>query len=260
VNSSANRFHSFRWLVRHLLSNGKALPVHLARGNETLMATATRKTPTSAKPIVLPKPRLRGGRSLPESLKRRATTREIGDRKIPPQLLSNLLWAACGINRPKGPFGVPGITAASASNSQEIDLFVAMKDGVYLFDARKHQLIPVASADLRSMAISRGQKSMVTDAPVQIIYVVDVHRLTHTAGFQEPGLQDPEVQKSYYFVDTGLIAGNVYLFAASQGLAAWFHNCDRTGLAAKLTLRPEQRVLFAQTVGYPARRSRWART
>ena len=85
---------------------------------------------------------------------------------------------------------------------------------------------------------------------MQLVFVVDVDRLVHTSGFQEPGLQDPEVQKSYYYVDTGLIAGNVYLFAASQGLAAWFHNCDRGGLWRGLKLRPEQRVLFAQTVGY----------
>jgi nitroreductase len=84
-----------------------------------------------------------------------------------------------------------------------------------------------------------------------LIYVVDVDRFTHTRGFQERGLQDSEVQRSYYFVDTGLIAGNVYLFAAAEGLAAWFHNCHRTDLARKLGLRPEQRVLFAQSVGYP---------
>jgi hypothetical protein len=65
-------------------------------------------------------------------------------------------------------------------------------------------------------------------------------------------LKDPDIQKSYYNVATGLIAGNVYLFAASQGLAAWFHNCDKAGLATALKLRPEQRVLYAQTVGYPA--------
>jgi hypothetical protein len=69
---------------------------------------------------------------------------------------------------------------------------------------------------------------------------------------QEPGLKDPEIQKSYYNVATGLIAGNVYLFAASQGLAAWFHNCNKAGLAADLNLRPDQHVLYAQTVGYPA--------
>ena len=88
---------------------------------------------------------------------------------------------------------------------------------------------------------------------MQLIYVVDVNKLTHTAGFQEPGLHDAEVQKSYYFVDTGLIAGNVHVFAAAQGLAAWFHNCDKAGLARRLGLGSEQRVLFAQSVGYPAK-------
>lgn len=65
-------------------------------------------------------------------------------------------------------------------------------------------------------------------------------------------MKDAEIQKSYYNVATGLIAGNVFLFAASQGLAAWFHNCDKAGLAVELKLRPEQRVLYAQTVGHPA--------
>ena len=88
-------------------------------------------------------------------------------------------------------------------------------------------------------------------APVILIYVADIARYSK-AGFQEPGLKDPEIQKSYYNVATGLIAGNVYLFAASQGLAAWFHNCNKAGLAAELKLRSEQRVLYAQTVGLPA--------
>lgn len=201
--------------------------------------------------VQLPKPKLGRGKSLPESLRRRRTSRQIGGRKLPLQILSNLLWAACGVNRRTGPFGTPGITAASASNSQELDLYVALEHGVYRFDALLHRLVPVVAGDVRSLAIGRGQQDMVTKAPVQIVYVADVHRLTHTRGFQEPGLHDPEVQKAYYYVDTGLIAGNVYLFAASQGLACWFHNCDRPPLHRKLRLRAEQRVLFAQTVGYP---------
>jgi hypothetical protein len=86
---------------------------------------------------------------------------------------------------------------------------------------------------------------------MQIIYVADIHRQTHTEGFQEPSLHDVEGQKAYYFVDTGIIAGNIYLYAASQGLAAWFHNCDKVNVAKKLGLRQEQRVLFAQSVGFP---------
>ncbi len=200
----------------------------------------------------LPKPRLAGGTSLPEALRRRRTTREIGPRPLSPQLLSNLLWAACGVNRRRGPFGLPGITAASASNSQEIDVFVALERGAYRFDARRHRLLPVVARDLRPLAIGPGQRHMAGRAPVEIVYVADVHRLTHTAGFQEPGLHDPEVQKSYYYADTGLIAGNVYLFAASRGLACWFHNCDRVALRRALKLGARQRALFAQSVGYPA--------
>jgi len=86
---------------------------------------------------------------------------------------------------------------------------------------------------------------------VNIFYVVDIAKYKD-APFQEPGLKDPEVQKSYYFSATGLIAGNVYLFAASQGLAAWFHNCDKVNTVKEFKLRPEQRMLFAQTIGYPA--------
>ena len=66
---------------------------------------------------------------------------------------------------------------------------------------------------------------------------------------QEPGLRDPEIQKSYSSVAVGLIAGNVYLFAASQGLAAWFHNCNKAALAAELKLRPEQHVLTPRQWG-----------
>ena len=86
---------------------------------------------------------------------------------------------------------------------------------------------------------------------MNLVYVADIAKYAK-APFQEPGLRDPEIQKSYSNVAVGLIAGNVYLFAASQGLGAWFHNCDKEALAKELNLRPEQRVLYAQTVGYPA--------
>ena len=203
--------------------------------------------------LELPKPTSGHSTSVSKALQQRRTIREISDKTFSSQLLSNLLWAACGVNRKKGPFDVPGRTAGSASNSQEIDLYVAMEEGIYLYDAFRHRLVPVIVGDLRALAIGPGQADFVAKAPVQLIYVVDINKLTNTSGFQEPGLQDPEVQKSYYYVDTGLIAGNVYLFAAAQGLASWFHNCNKSGLAAKLNLRPEQRVLFGQTVGYPGK-------
>ena len=203
--------------------------------------------------IELPPPAVDGGASVLAALAQRQTIREIAPKPLPPQLLSNLLWAAWGINRKHwGPFGACGRTAASASNSQEILLFVAMKDAVYRYDGLDHRLALVAAGDWRGSALTPHQRHVDAKAPLQLIYVADLHRLTHTQGFAEPGLHDPEVQKSYYFVDTGLIAGNVYLFAAAAGLAAWFHNCDKVRLHQALGLTLEQRVLFAQSVGYPA--------
>ena len=214
----------------------------------------SRRGTTAPEPIRLPPPRLGGGARVLAALRSRRTTREIAARPLPLRVLSNLLWAACGVNRTDGPFGYPGLTAASASDSQEIDVYVALAAGVYRFEPRGHRLVPVTARDLRSLAIGRGQRAMVTDAPVQIVYVADVHKLTHTAGFREPGLLDPAVQRSYYYVDTGMIAGNVYVYAAAAGLACWFHNCDRPALRRALGLGAGRRVLFAQTVGYPQTR------
>ena len=203
--------------------------------------------------IELPKPAHGRDSSMFKALQQRKTIREISDKKLSLQVLSNLLWAAYGVNRKIGPFGIPGRTAASASNSQEIDLYIAMQEGIYIYNAFYHSLIPVVAGDLRALAIGPGQANFVAKATVQLIYVVDIHKLSNTSGYQEPGLQDPEIQKSYYYVDTGLIAGNVYLFAASQGLASWFHNCNKSSLTEKLKLRSDQRVLFGQTVGYPVK-------
>ena len=86
---------------------------------------------------------------------------------------------------------------------------------------------------------------------MNIFYVVDLARYV-LEGNPDRNIKDPEIQKSYYYCAVGLIAQNVYLFAASQGLAAWFHNCDKTNTPKEFKLRSDQRVLFAQTVGYPA--------
>ena len=201
-------------------------------------------------PVDLPEPKLEGCGPLAEAFRLRRTTREFSDEPLPPQTLSDLLWAACGINRRIGPFGVAGRTAASASNSQEIGVFVALAAGTYFYDHARHRLAPVAAGDHRLLALGARQGGGGANAPVRLVYVADIRKLEHTAGFEEPGLHDREVQKSYYYVDTGLIAGNVYLFAASRGLAAWFHNCDRTALSAALGLSGSQWPLFAQTVGY----------
>ncbi|MGA2639969.1 MAG: nitroreductase family protein [Spirochaetia bacterium] len=202
--------------------------------------------------IVLPKPTFGRGRSVLAALQKRKTIRTISDKRLSLQTLSNLLWAACGVNRRNGPFGIPGRTAASASNSQEIDVYVALREGAYRYEPVPHSLIPVVARDLRALAIGKGQGKAGANAPVRLIYVVDRDKFSK-AGYQEPGLNDAETQKSYYYVDTGLIAGNAYLFAASQGLATWFHNCNKVELAAKLQLTKDQRVLFGQTFGYPGK-------
>ena len=201
------------------------------------------------KSIALPEPVFDRCLTVFEALKARSTSRAIGAKKISLQILSDILWAAQGVNRVKGPFGGSGRTAGSASNSQEISVYVAMEKGTYLYEPGFLRLDPVASADLRALAIGPGQQKAGANAPVRLVYVVDIDRFK-TAGFDEPGLHDPEIQKSYYFVDTGLIAQNVYLASASLGLASWFHNCNKAAFAKEIKLKPNQRPLFGQTIGY----------
>jgi hypothetical protein len=220
-----------------------------------LKTTKTHKTllpdnNNALSPITLPEPSFSRETSVFTALKKRMTVRTISNTKLSVQDLSNLLWAACGVNRKKGPFGVQGRTAGSASNSQEIDIYVALQEGIYLYDASVHRIDPVIEGDYRRLAIGPGQQSAGAQAPVRLIYVVDIEKFK-SAGFQEPGLYDKKIQKSYYYIDTGLIAGNVYLFASSQGLATWFHNCDKVALKKILHLRKNQRILFGQTVGKP---------
>ena len=210
-----------------------------------------RRRPTG-RALQLPAPAIARDDPILAALQRRQTIREISPTPLSLRQLSDLLWSAFGVNREVDPFGAPGRTAGSASNSQEIDLYVALAGATYLYDAVNCRLVLVTDGDLRASAMTPGQRDVTAAAPVQLIYVVDLHRLTHTMGFDEPRLHDPEVQKSYYYVDTGLIAENFYLFAAAHGLAAWFHNCDRSTLSQRLGLYAQQRVLFAQSVGYPA--------
>lgn len=207
-------------------------------------------TPDSSmlEPIILPEPEKEGGKSVLEALNLRHTNRNISPKELPLQVISNLLWAAFGVNRERASFNKPGRTAPSASNSQEIDLYIALKDGIYVYEAIPHQLTPVSVGDFRMRS---GRRAAAT-APVNIFYIADLTRYDLGPDQPDRRIGDTEVQKSYYYTDTGFIAQNVYLFAASQGLAAWFHNCDRENTITEFKLHTNQRVLFAQTVGYPA--------
>lgn len=209
------------------------------------MASAVTGFAQNLETITLLPPQKDGGKSVLASLQERRSIEDIKPDELPPQVLSNLLWAAFGVNRKEGPYGKPGRTAASASNSQEIDLYVALRQGVYLYEAVPHRLVPIVAGDFRA----RSGRGAAATAPVNIFFVVD---LTKYVNPKDRDMADPEAQKSYYYTATGLIGGNVYLFAASQGLAAWFHKCDKENAAKDFKLRPEQKVLFAQTVGYPA--------
>jgi Nitroreductase family len=198
-------------------------------------------------PVILPKPEKDGGKSILASLLERKTTRTISSKELPMQVISNLLWAGFGVNRDTAAFGKKGRTAPSASNSQEIDLYVALPRGIYIYEAVSHRLVPVAEGDFRA----RSGRRSAANAPLNIFYIVDLSRYDLGPSQPDRAIGDPEVQKSYYYTDTGFIAQNIYLYAASFGLAAWFHNCDKENTIREFNLKPTQRVLFAQTVGYP---------
>jgi SagB-type dehydrogenase family enzyme len=188
------------------------------------------------KPIDLPKAQTEGGKPLMQALKERASSRAFSKEKIPLPVLSNLLWAAFGVNRPDS----GRRTAPSAKNWQEIDLYVATEEGLYLYDAKKHALNPVVHEDIRALT---GRQSFVTDAPVNLIYVAD---------FLRTGDSSNEEREFYSAADTGFIGQNVYLFCASEGLATVVRgSIDRSALAKAMKLRPDQRIILAQTVGYP---------
>jgi SagB-type dehydrogenase family enzyme len=169
-------------------------------------------------------------------LKERHSTREFSPEQLPPQVLANLLWAAFGINRPD----TGKRTAPSAMNWQEIDVYVAMGDGLYVYDAKGNKLDPILAGDVRSSA---GVQPFVKDAPVNLIYVADLAKT---------GESSAEDKNFYTAADVGFIAQNVYLFCASEGLAAVVRgSVDRTAAAKVMKLRPDQKILLAQTVGYP---------
>ena len=188
------------------------------------------------KPVLLPAPQTDGGKPLMQVLKARHSTREFSSEKLSPQVLANLLWAAFGVNRPDS----GKRTAPSAMNWQEIDIYVALPEGLYVYDAKGNKLTPILAEDVRGAA---GTQPFVKDAPVNLIYVADLAKT---------GKSSAEERDFYTAADVGFIAQNVYLFCASEGLAVVVRgSVDRVALAKMMKLRPDQKVLLAQTVGYP---------
>ncbi|HZP61731.1 MAG TPA: SagB/ThcOx family dehydrogenase [Opitutaceae bacterium] len=188
-------------------------------------------------PIKLPSPQTDIGRPLMQTLKLRRSERAFSPRPLPLQELANLLWAADGINRPESGMR----TAPSAHNWEEVDIYVVLADGAYLYDAKANLLAPVAEGDLRGIC---GTQGFVKDAPLNLVYVTDLGRVT---------AKDNDDTKMVTAVDVGLVVENAYLYCASQGLAAVVRgSVDRPRLAQALKLRPNQRVMLSHTIGYPA--------
>lgn len=184
----------------------------------------------------LPKPEQKGGRPLMEVLRDRQSRREFSAEPIAVQDLSNVLWAAFGINRPANDHR----TAPSAMNSQEIDLYVARSDGLWIYGAKSNLLHRISERDVRP---ELSGQPFVKAAPLTLIFVANLERLEKAA---------PTDRLFYAAADTGYISQNVYLYCASRGLATvvWaIGNSDRTREA--LRLKSDQRPILAQTLGHP---------
>ncbi len=188
------------------------------------------------KTIQLLKPQFEKGKPLMQVLKNRSSSRSFSEEKLPLQVLSNLLWAAFGVNRTDS----GKRTAPSARNWQEIDIYVAMAEGLFLYDAKNNLLKQILSEDIRAMT---GKQDFVKEAPVNLIYVADLSKMGSASG------EDKEI---YSAADTGFIGQNVYLYCASEGLATVMRGyIDRQALAKAMKLGPDQKVTLAQSVGYP---------
>lgn len=200
---------------------------------------ALRPTPPrgdSAATIVLPPPETDGGVPLLQAIAKRRSSREFRKEPLPLQQLSTLLWAADGVNRSDG-----GRTAPSALDAREIDIIVALPEGTYRFEPASHALVLERSGDLRPLT---GYQDFVDTAPLDLIYVADHSRMA---------LVPAAMRHGYACVAAGAIAQNVYLYAASAGMAtvlrAWI---DRESMASALGLSHDREVLLAQTVGFAA--------
>jgi len=195
---------------------------------------------TAAQDIKLPDPDRNGGVPLMQALNDRASTREYDSRKLSDQQLSDLLWAAWGINRPtEGKH-----TAPSSNNKQEMSVYAALESGLYLYVPESHYLKQIHNRDIRMLT---GKQDFVPVAPVNLVYVADLLK----AGVKEPEKAGPESLNTSN-INTGFMAQNVYLYCASEKLACVVRGwVDFPELYKAMELAPHQRIIVAQTIGYP---------
>jgi len=187
--------------------------------------------------ILLPKPQTEIGKPLMQTLKLRSSNRVFDPKELPLQELSNLLWAACGINRPES----GKRTSPSARNWQEVDVYVVLADAAYIYDAKGNSLKQIAEGDLRALC---GVQDFVKSAPLNLVYVADYSRIKSN---------DNEQSKLMWSsAAAGFMVQNVYLYCASQGLNVVVRGLiDVQKLGEALKLKSEQKIILSQTVGYP---------
>ncbi len=210
--------------------------LHSPSEGGALLRTEVRGQTKAQETIKLPAPDMASGKSLMQALQDRHTSREFSAKAVPLIVISNLLWAAFGINRAGG-----GRTAPSTHEWHEIDVYVATADGLYVYEARTHSLRLALAQDIR---IKTGLQSFVADAPLNLVYVADHSRM----------VEAEETDRILYSAaDAGFISQNVCLYCAAEGLATVVRGMvPRHELAKLMKLRPNQRVILAQSVGYPA--------
>jgi SagB-type dehydrogenase family enzyme len=186
--------------------------------------------------ITLLPPHMDGGMPLMKALKNRHTSREFAGKDLSLQQLSDLLWAACGINRPDE----KKRTAPSAMNNQEIDVYVSMAKGLFLYNPEKHNLAEILKDDIRDKT---GKQDFVKTAPVTLVFVADYAKMAKA---------DEKTREGYAMADAAFISENVYLYCASEGLStgvrAWI---DKDLLGKAMKLKPTQEIILGQCIGYP---------
>lgn len=189
----------------------------------------------SPRRMALPAPRREGGMPLMEALERRASSREFSGTPLSMQMLSDLLWAADGVNRQGS-----GRTAPSALGVHELQIYAALPQGAYRYQAQDHVLELASATDVRRVT---GYQDFVEEAPLDLVYVADHSRMALVPVTQ---------REPFAHVAAGAVAQNVYLFCAAQGLStvlrAWI---DREAIAQALGLSMSQSVLLSQTIGHP---------
>ncbi len=195
--------------------------------------------PANSQKIILPQPDKEGGMPLMKALNERGSHREFSTKEINPQQLSNLCWAAWGINRPEA----GKRTAPSSMNEQEMELYVVLPHAAYLYNAEEHQLDLIKAGDLRSYC---GEQDFVATAPLNFIYVANLQKIDIT---DATSISPEDLLASH--ANTGFMAQNVYLTCASEGLGcvvrAWI---DKEALEEALGLSPLHKVILGQTIGH----------